>query len=369
MNEERLNALFQEIRDEKAETSVQDVSKWIAISAASAGLFGLLAQFKLPILLTKKIIIMTSIALSVGIGATALFLSMNTAQTAQEVKVKQAKIDYTLKQSVTLINNEVPETTISQGKTDEEPQSILPTIEKIPLLGLTDFEKPQSNSPKPLEQPTLLKNEQTRDGNEIKVDDFEQVHVSGTLDVYITLGDVNSVRLEGTEAEIARVEATVKRGELHLSQVGKNNNQNSSLIVHITMVKITGVGVSGAASIKSTMMLHATDMDVQGTGAGDINLELNCDNIKIEGTGAANITLIGTTNKLNIEATGACNISCYKLETNEIDLVATGAANVEVKAKNRLFMSATGASHVSYKGNPINISKTVSTAAKISKRI
>jgi hypothetical protein len=376
MNEDRLNTLFQKIREEKAETSVQEVSKWIALSAASVGLFGLLSQFKLPILLTKKLIIMTSIALSIGIGATALFLSMNTnsveqtqsSKTTRNSVANQQKVVYKEQSVIAQINSEIPEKLIAENKI-EEAKTNLVSIDKIAFRQPSNFSGFQNEPPSTLNQVSPVQISKTQKGTELKVGKFDQVHVSGALDVYISQGDVASVILEGTDKEIEKIEATVNRGELHLRQKGNTTTNDSQLKIYITMVEITGFGVSGASSISSTMVLNAPEMDVQGTGAGNIELELTSSHIKIEGTGAANIKLKGSTNTLDVEATGACNIACFTLEAKEVDLVATGAANVECKAKERLFVSATGASHVSYKGNPINISKQVSTAAKVSMRI
>lgn len=369
MNEERLNRLFQEIREEKPSTSVHEVSKWIALSAASAGIFGLLAQFKLPVLFTKKLIVMTSIIASVGIGATALFLSASTPKENTKSSPNEARP--TAVTSIASPRETKPAIAPKETQDVRLPDSISEsTIELKPhtLENLTvsiPIEQPTS----PVQKDRLPVFVSRRNGTEIKVDFFNQVHASSALDIVVSQGEKQSITVEGTDVDTETIDVKVKRGELHIKQKNRSVSNDQKFTIYITMTEITGFGVSGAASIRSSMELDAPEIDVQGTGAGDLELELKSTYVKIEGTGAAHISLKGTASSVVMEATGASSIDCYKLKADTLDVVAAGAASVECTAQEKLSINATGASHVCYKGSPETISKYASTAAKISKRI
>lgn len=374
MNNERLDDLFREIREEKIETSVKEVNKWIALSAASIGLFGLLSQFKLSFLLTKKMIIMTTILATIGIGITTIFFS---ATSNKETSKSNITAKSEMKNSVSPTKKLVMiETNPKVERENTKPHS---DSENTPSKEINN--EAMNHSPlhaSSMERTLEIKPQSTfitksRKGDyavqERQVGPFTKLSIGSSFNVFISQGETESVRLEVDEKYIDLVETNVNRNQLDVSfKCGSTIKNPEKMDVYITMKTIDELNFSGAANVKSMGNLNFNTLEIEGAGAANIKLQLSGQNLKLYSSGAANIEITGQADIVNLEGSGASNIEINKLEIKDLKARTSGASKVSCSVTGELKINASGASHVKYSGNPSSVDITESGAAKISKK-
>lgn len=208
----------------------------------------------------------------------------------------------------------------------------------------------------------VIKTETRSTGN------FSGVDVSGNIDVYLEQDSTRSVRIETDENLF---EYIIVRTDGDRLVIGTKDHANLSgsrdIKVYVSSPVFIKLEASGACSINGESLISNPDMiSIDLTGASNAKMEINSPRLKADLTGASSITLKGQSKDISIEATGASHAKCLELMTENADIDVTGASSADVFASVSLKASASGASHVRYKGNP-TVSKSASGAGSVEK--
>jgi hypothetical protein len=81
-------------------------------------------------------------------------------------------------------------------------------------------------------------------------------------------------------------------------------------------------------------------------------MSIYAEKITVDASGAFDGYLAGESDTLMLDFSGASDLNAYDLKANVIDIDISGAGTAYVNASESLNVSATGASHVSYRGSP-----------------
>jgi hypothetical protein len=146
-----------------------------------------------------------------------------------------------------------------------------------------------------------------------------------------------------------------------------NLDPTHKIKVFVTAPAFRVIGVSGASTITSeNKLVSAESMDIDLSGASEAKVDVKAPRINAEVTGASTITLSGETKDLNVVGSGASGAKCFDLMTENTTVDISGASSAEVFASVKLDAQASGASGVTYKGNPA-ITKDINGASSIKK--
>ncbi len=204
---------------------------------------------------------------------------------------------------------------------------------------------------------------QTRDAGK-----FNSVDVSGAIDVYLKQDSTQSVKVETDENLQQYVEVYENNGVLVVSPKDNYNlDPTHKIKVFVTAPAFRVIGVSGASTITSeNKLVSAESMDIDLSGASEAKVDIKAPRINAEVTGASTITLRGGTKDLNVVGSGASGAKCFDLMTENTTVDISGASSAEVFASVKLDAQASGASGISYKGNPA-ITQDINGASSIKK--
>ena len=184
---------------------------------------------------------------------------------------------------------------------------------------------------------------------------FHSIEVSGAIDVYVKQDSATSVKVEADDNLLQYVEVYTENSTL----VIKTRNRmwmrpTNKVKVYVTNPLYREFEVSGASSIRSENTITSGEMLHVGlSGASNAKLDFNAPRISADLSGASDLTIRGKTRDFEAGASGASEIKCFDLLTENTDVEASGASSAEVYASVRLVGSASGASHIRYKGNAI----------------
>jgi hypothetical protein len=212
---------------------------------------------------------------------------------------------------------------------------------------------------------------------ERQVTSFDAIKVGCAINVILSQGDQQLVKVETDENLQNRITTKVTNGTLNLNC--ENVQNPTKMNVYVTVVKLNNLDVSGAAKVTSeTTIKNSGVFGLYTSGAAKTNLNIETGIFNNETSGAANntVTLVantanteisgagnmvlkGSAEKHNTEVSGAGNLKALELITDNTDAEISGAGNAKIMARKQLKADISGAGNLTYfdKGDMKNISK------------
>jgi hypothetical protein len=175
---------------------------------------------------------------------------------------------------------------------------------------------------------------------------FTSVNVSGAYEVEIVCQKQPGLEIEGDDNILPLVNAFVKDNTLYIESA-RSFNVKRAIKVRITTGNLEGLSSSGASKI---------------TLEGVKNEQL-----VIETSGASRIDAAGETKSLEIESSGASKVDVQELRASRVKVSLSGAGRANIYATEELNADVSGASQVTYYGEPKVVNKSISGAGSINK--
>ena len=179
------------------------------------------------------------------------------------------------------------------------------------------------------------------------VSGFDSVEVSGIFQVEVVAGKDFSVEVQTDDNLVQFVKTEVDGSTLQIS-LDKKVSPRSDLIVRITAPDIKKIESSGVSKINAS--------------------GINNDSFAIDSSGASKISVSGQTASLTVDVSGAGNINAEDLKAVDADIDASGACKISVNVSGSLKTDASGASHITYTGDPKTVDNHQSGVGSVSKK-
>ena len=211
----------------------------------------------------------------------------------------------------------------------------------------------------------------------IAVTDYDEIDLSGGLQVVYAEGTTPKVTVEGPEKLIGYVKVVQKGKRLYFSckplpnkgpRIGKN--PIDLITITIQSKSLRRVEVSGACDLKAKHIQTADDFKLKASGASDLELgTLQCAKAHIETGGASDIDIDHIAcGEVNLQSSGGASeleASLTGVETIKADL--SGASEADLKFNNcgTALLSASGASNVDLSGTIRSLTKNVGTGSNV----
>ncbi len=176
------------------------------------------------------------------------------------------------------------------------------------------------------------------------VEDFSAIDVGGVFNVEIVTGKDFSVNVEADDNLLPYIQTEVSGDTLEIS-TNERISSNNPILVRITAPDISEIKASGASKVS-----------IIGVKNSDL---------AIDQSGVSEVTATGETSKLKAELSGSSVLKARELRSENADLDVSGASRAHVFATSDLTAEASGASSVTYSGNPASVQKDVSRASSI----
>jgi len=208
-------------------------------------------------------------------------------------------------------------------------------------------------------------------GNTIKetrsVLEFHGIEAGSAFSITLKKGDVQNVEIETDDNIMPLIKSKVKDGILELSTKGTINNA-SSFKVYITIPHMDDIDISGAAKLTSSDRFDESDMEIEASGAAKLVFKLKTNHLDLDASGASNVSLNGFANSAEIEVSGASKLKAYELEINNVNIDCSGASHSSVNVKESIKGESSGASNITYMGNPKIVDIETSGAGSVSRK-
>ncbi len=383
--EKIMNNLFEQARNEKVETPVQNAYKWIGLITLGTILTGLLTKMKL--VFTKSVVVMYSTAiLTVGIGLGAYFLYGTEKQPEHRKRpldvgvskvedTNEIKLENELPPPAPLLVRSVPPAAPEAPDSPTLPPAFQERV--VPPFQLP-VQFPFQNEAKPNRTIIPVFDSEKDYGT------FHSLKLSGAVDIYISQGTKEAVKVEADEQgkEVIQINNTNKT--LEITTYSKKKINDFHVKVYLTVVDLKSIECFGAVNfysktnlkfdhLKLTIMgatnveldLTVPDIDLDLSGASDVDLNLSSTTVKGLITGASDVKLSGSAATMDMMSTGACELKAELFKVKTAKMQCSGASSSKIYVTDNLEFDASGASELKYKGNPKIGSKLVTGASQV----
>lgn len=170
---------------------------------------------------------------------------------------------------------------------------------------------------------------------------FEEVRLSGSMDLTIRVGERFEVVVEGDRDRVDALETKVKDGVLYLSERRRRGGggwfSGGDLDLAIAMPVLTGVAVSGSGDVQA----HGIESDSFAaaiSGSGDMDLSGRCGRLKIAVSGSGDVSAAGLTCRdadISIAGSGDAEVHA----TREVSVRVSGSGDVDIYGGGRITSS------------------------------
>ncbi len=198
---------------------------------------------------------------------------------------------------------------------------------------------------------------------------FQSIETGGAIKVFVKQDSAYSVKVEADENLQQHIEVYMNKNTLVIRpESGYNLKPSQSIKVYVSGPSFRHFDISGASSIQSEGRITSADeLYIDLSGASEAEMDIKSPVVGVEVSGASTATLSGETRDLKVDGSGASKAKCFGLPAENAHVKLSGASHAEVFASVKLDASASGASHVRYKGNPPEVGQSVSGAASVKK--
>lgn len=141
----------------------------------------------------------------------------------------------------------------------------------------------------------------------LQMDQFTGIANEGSMDVYITYGETQEVKVTGHPNIISRIETDVING-VWVMELENGNYSNFELTYYLTLPALNEVSNSGSGNIHVTQFTNQPEMEVNIYGSGSFMgfpIQVADCRIRIEGSGECEVNV---TEDLNVAIKGSGNI-------------------------------------------------------------
>lgn len=181
--------------------------------------------------------------------------------------------------------------------------------------------------------------------------DFDRLEMGDALHVDVEQGNFFEISVRGDRRNINDLEV-FKEGSTLIVRFDEWENRRHETYVTITMPTIVGANFSGASNSRISGFEDLTTFDLYLSGASTSQVDIVAGEFETVVSGASVLNLRGSSSAMNAEITGASVLKAFNFPVVTSDILATGASHASITVADQLKAVASGASSVTYRGNP-----------------
>ena len=197
------------------------------------------------------------------------------------------------------------------------------------------------------------------------VSGFSGVRLAVPGKMEVIQSGTESLTVEGSAEDLAKVETVVENGVLHIRTVEKFNwHWSPKLKFTVNVKNLDHLGISGSGDIMAKA-LKAGPIKLAISGSGNINIPaLEADSAVVAISGSGDVSLAGRAGSVDSHISGSGDIKAEKLEARNVKVAISGAGGVKVWARETLKVRVAGSGDVRYYGDP-SVEKTIAGSGSV----
>ncbi|MFW5832027.1 MAG: head GIN domain-containing protein [Prolixibacteraceae bacterium] len=197
-------------------------------------------------------------------------------------------------------------------------------------------------------------------GNELgktrNVKNFSGIKVSSGIELYITMGNRETLKIEADEEDIEDVKTEVKNGTLHIYMKRRNNwfnwGFNKTAKVYVTVKNLERIEASSGSDVESENVLEGDQLEVKTSSGSDIKLDVYYKTLSLHSGSGSDARISGKVKTFIAEASSGSDIKARELKTTISKLKASSGSDINVTVTDEVYAKASSGGDIKYYGNP-----------------
>jgi hypothetical protein len=206
--------------------------------------------------------------------------------------------------------------------------------------------------------------------DERQVSGFSGITISGRHNVYITMGNTESLRLEGDAAAINEIETKVESGVLKIRNKKQMNtrswNNTGKVNIYIQAKSLNSMVLSGSGNVEVDGKLKSANLNNTISGSGSIELNIDVENYNAVISGSGEISAKGNAKNARITIAGSGDFDGQNFKTSNANAKVSGSGDISIIADKQLDAVVSGSGDIRYTGSA-KVNSTKSGSGSISK--
>ncbi|MFV0590539.1 MAG: head GIN domain-containing protein [Draconibacterium sp.] len=196
-------------------------------------------------------------------------------------------------------------------------------------------------------------------GNETqnrKVRNFNAIKVSTGIDLYISMGNEESVKIVADDDIIDDIKTEVENGTLRIYM--KQNNSwfnwggNTSRKAYVTVKELVKLDASSGSDVETEDTLEGDELNVKVSSGADVKLSLHIKKFSIDTSSGSDARLSGKVKYLDVEASSGSDINARDLESAFCSAKASSGSDISLTVTEEIHARASSGADIVYYGSP-----------------
>jgi hypothetical protein len=186
-----------------------------------------------------------------------------------------------------------------------------------------------------------------------QVGSFTEISVSSSIDLYLSPDDKEVVVVSAKEEQFRdRIVTRVvgNKLEIYYNDKSFSTRTDMRLKAYVSFRQLNKISASGSSDVYVNGVVKADALEIRVNGSSDFHGAVDCNKLRVDQSGSSDTKLSGRANDVSVDLSEASDMKAFELSTETIKVHASGSSDVSVTVMKELYVSATGASDVRYKG-------------------
>jgi hypothetical protein len=189
-----------------------------------------------------------------------------------------------------------------------------------------------------------------------KVKNFNAIKVSTGIDLYITMGENENVKVVADEDIIDKLKTEVKDGTLSV-YIKQNDwfgwkGGNKTRKVYVELKELVALKASSGSDVYCENTLKGDALKVSASSGSDVNLNVFYKNLSIDTSSGSDAKAKGKVKFLEVEASSGSDIKAHDLESKVCKARASSGSDISVNVSDEIYAHASSGADIKYYGNP-----------------
>lgn len=182
---------------------------------------------------------------------------------------------------------------------------------------------------------------------------FTRIDVEDGFDVEIRKDVTEDVTIEAPEGAMAHIITVVEGNRLRVYVDDIISSMFSPRRIIIRVRSLEEIELSGGTELTGVGTFDAPNFTLGASGGSNATLTIAATRTEVQASGGSVVSLRGSTDILDIESySGGGRFHGFDLNARVVELDASGGSRLDVRASERLDVSASGGCEINYKGRP-----------------
>jgi len=182
--------------------------------------------------------------------------------------------------------------------------------------------------------------------------DFTGIEISSAFEFEITQSDSYGVSITADDSVIDKVEVTTEGNTLKIGLTTIPSRGPVTLKAAVTMPQLSSLVVSGASHGTVSDFSSTENLNLDVSGASKVAGDITAGDADFEVSGASTVQLEGSANNIVANVSGASRFNLGGFTVNNANVTFSDASNGTLNLSDKLDANLSGASTLSYFGQP-----------------